>query len=294
VLVAAGTGRPTIDRDHDPREDVWQPRRARVTTMSAHRDLVPEQKYIDRAYECLSAMRARTLRLSDKELAGSADDSALVQDQLIYRLSSLDDDTKPLCFGRIDGDGEIHYIGRRHVKDERDEPVVIDWRAPAATPFYRATMSDPMDLTRRRRFSVKGRQLIDIFDERFDDPDSLLAGAHTVPDPLLAELSRARTGEMRDIVATIQAEQDVIIRTPLNRLVVVQDGPGTGKTAVGLHRAAFLLYEHRRKLERDTVLIIGPNDLLLRYVSKCCRHSGRRPSFRRRSRASSPRNTRSR
>jgi DNA helicase IV len=203
-----------------------------------------------------------------QELAGSADDSALVQDQLSYRLSSLEDDTKPLCFGRIDGDGETHYIGRRHVKDERDEPMVIDWRAPAATPFYRATVSDAMDLTRRRHFSVKGRQLIDIFDELFDDPDSLLAGAHTVPDPLLAELSRARTGEMRDIVATIQAEQDVIIRTPLNRLVVVQGGPGTGKTAVGLHRAAFLLYEHRRKLERDTVLVVGPNDLFLRYVSQ--------------------------
>jgi DNA helicase IV len=145
---------------------------------------------------------------------------------------------------------------------------VVDWQAPAATPFYRATVSDPMDLTRRRRFSVKGPQLIDIFDELFDDPDSLLAGAHTVPDLLLAELSRARTGEMRDIVATIQAEPDVIIRTPLNRLVVVQRGPGTGKTAGGLHRAAFLLYEHRTKLERDTVLVVGPNDLFLRYVSQ--------------------------
>ncbi|MDQ4026426.1 MAG: hypothetical protein M3214_00025 [Actinomycetota bacterium] len=176
-----------------------------LSSASVHPGLIHEQKYLDRAYECLSAMRARTLRLSDKELAGSADDSALVRDHLSYRLSSLEDDTKPLCFGPIDGDGEILYIGRRHVKDERDEPVVVDWRAPAATPFYRATVSDPMDLTRRRRFSVKGRRLIDIFDGLFDDPDSLLAGAHTVPDPLLAALSRARTGEMRDIVATIQA-----------------------------------------------------------------------------------------
>ena len=146
-------------------------------------------------------------------------------------------------------------------------PVVVDWRAEVATPFYRATLSDPMGLHRRRRFVFTGRELQDIFEEDFDDPDSL-AGSGGVPDPLLAELGRARTGQMRDIVATIQQEQDVIIRAPLDRCIVVQGGPGTGKTAVGLHRAAFLLYEHRRALARDGVLVVGPNPLFLEYIAQ--------------------------
>jgi DNA helicase IV len=137
-----------------------------------------------------------------------------------------------------------------------------------AVPFYRATFVDPMDLDRRRRFTVDGPSLLGIFDEVFDDPDSAHAGGGGVPDPLLAELERARTGEMRDIVATIQAEQDVIIRAPLDELIIVQGGPGTGKTAVGLHRAAFLLYEHRRQFEDDRLLVLGPNRLFLRYISQ--------------------------
>ena len=106
-----------------------------------------------------------------------------------------------------------------------------------------------------------------MFEEDFDDPDSL-AGSGGVPDPLLAELGRARTGQMRDIVATIQAEQDTIIRAPLETCLVVQGGPGTGKTAVGLHRAAFLLYEHRARLARGGVLVVGPNPVFLRYISQ--------------------------
>jgi DNA helicase IV len=144
---------------------------------------------------------------------------------------------------------------------------VVDWRARAAAPFYRATIRDPMEVHRRRRFAMDGRELLDIFDEYLDDPDSVVEGSHGgVPDPLLAEIGRARTGQMRDIVATIQGEQDEIIRSPLEELVVVQGGPGTGKTAVGLHRTAFLLYEHRATLERERVLIVGPNRLFLSYI----------------------------
>ena len=146
-------------------------------------------------------------------------------------------------------------------------PVVVDWRAGVATPFYRATLADPFGLERRRRFVFTARELADVFEEDFSDPDSL-AGSGGVPDPLLAELGRARTGQMRDIVATIQAEQDAIIRAPIETCLVVQGGPGTGKTAVGLHRAAFLLYEHRVRLAREGVLVVGPNPVFLRYISQ--------------------------
>jgi DNA helicase IV len=145
-----------------------------------------------------------------------------------------------------------------------------------ATPYYRATVPDPMGLCRRRRFLVEGRTLIDIFDEDLAHPGRLEAGAY-VPDPLLAEVNRARTGEMRDIVATIQAEQDVIIRAPLERCIVVQGGPGTGKTAVGLHRAAFLLYEHRELLERQRLLIVGPNRISCATSRRSCPRSARPP-----------------
>jgi DNA helicase IV len=126
-----------------------------------------------------------------------------------------------------------------------------------------------MELSRRRRFVMTKRTLDDLFDEVFDDPDSVDSAHHGgIPDPLLAELERSRTGEMRDIVATIAAEQDVVIRAGLETCLVVQGGPGTGKTAVGLHRAAFLLFEHRDVLDRDGVLVVGPNPLFLRYIAQ--------------------------
>ena len=194
------------------------------------------------------------------------------------RIDALADDGGALCFGRIDrADDERFYIGRRHVEDGDGEPVVTDWRAPTATPFYRATVADRMGLRRRRRFLVEGSVLVDILDEDLEHPSERDAGAY-VPDPLLAEIERARTGEMRDIVATIQAEQDVIIRAPLECCVVVQGGPGTGKTAVGLHRAAFLLYEHRELLERERLLIVGPNKVFFRYISQVLPSLGERAS----------------
>jgi len=239
--------------------------------MTHHPDLPLEQAYLDRAYAHLARMRARTKQAASlTESAAGAVDSAIAQAHLHARLRTLDTEVDGLSFGRLDAeDGDTWYVGRRHVEDERGDPVVVDWRAPVSTPFYRATAADPMDLVRRRRFVMTARQVDDLFDEVFDDPDSVDAAHHGgIPDPLLAELERSRTGEMRDIVATIAAEQDVVIRAPIDTCLVVQGGPGTGKTAVGLHRAAFLLFEHRDQLDREGVLVVGPNPLFLRYIAQ--------------------------
>ena len=236
-----------------------------------HPDVDAEQAYLDEAYRCLAAMRDRTARTAGiAEGAAQAVDSAIAQQHLAHRLGTLDVDVPGLSFGRLDGeDGARWYVGRRHVEDDRGDPMVVDWRADVAVPFYRATPIDPLGLRRRRRFMMTGRRLDDLFDEVFDDPDSVDAAHHGgIPDPLLAELERERTGEMRDIVATIAAEQDEVIRAPLETCLVVQGGPGTGKTAVGLHRAAFLLYEHRRELDAAGVLVVGPNPIFLRYIAQ--------------------------
>jgi DNA helicase IV len=231
-----------------------------------------EQSYLDHAYACLDAMSVRTgAAVADAAERAAGDwDATVAHIHLGRRLKSITSEAGPLCFGRIDEDkGAAWHIGRRHVEDGSGEPVVVDWRAPVAVPFYRATFSDTLGLRRRRRFILDNRQLVDLIEEDFEHPDSsALAAAGGLPDPLLAELGRARTGTMRDIVATIAGEQDRIIRAPLDVPVVVQGGPGTGKTAVGLHRAAFLLYEHRVQLEREGVLVLGPNRLFLSYISE--------------------------
>jgi len=235
-----------------------------------HPDVALERARLRYAQECLEGMRRKTAArvAAEHVLAANEADAEAVKWQLERRLDSLNDEAGSLCFGRIDDHDDLRwYIGRRHVEDERGGPVVVDWRAGVATPFYRATLADPLGLHLRRRFVFNGRELADVFEEDFDDPDSL-AGSGGVPDPLLAELGRARTGQMRDIVATIQGEQDTIIRAPLETCLVVQGGPGTGKTAVGLHRAAFLLYEHRARLARGGVLVVGPNPVFLRYISQ--------------------------
>jgi DNA helicase IV len=167
-------------------------------------------------------------------------------------------------FGRIDEDGDHWYIGRRHIEDDKHDPVVIDWRAPIAAPFYRATVHDPLGISFRRRL-----------DEHLDDPHAADV-ATGIPDPVLAEIGAARTGAMREIVATIQAEQDVVIRAPMQQALIVQGGPGTGKTAVGLHRAAYLLFEHRRRLAREGVLVVGPNQVFLDYISNVLPSLGER------------------
>jgi DNA helicase IV len=237
-------------------------------------DLAAEQAHVDRAYRCLAAMRDRAEHAADAQRRYFDDgevDAGAAEAHLRRRVSDLAADVPGLAFGRIDPDdrsGERHHVGRRHVEADDGTTLVVDWRAPVATPFYRATPADPLGLRMRRRFATEGTRVEALFDEVFDDPDSIEASHGGVPDPLLAELERARTGAMRDIVATIQAEQDVVIRSPLDRCLVVQGGPGTGKTAVGLHRAAFLLYEHRGELDRTGVLVVGPNPTFLRYISQ--------------------------
>ena len=181
-------------------------------------------------------------------------------------------------FGRITEEGpagDRWYIGRRHIEDDRHEPVVVDWRAPIAAPFYRATHADAFGLAHRRRFTLADADLTAYLDEQLDDPDHDAAGSG-IPDPVLAEIGAARTGAMKEIVATIQAEQDVVIRAPLDQVLVVQGGPGTGKTAVGLHRAAYLLFEHRRRLVRDGVLVVGPNKVFLDYIGNVLPSLGER------------------
>jgi DNA helicase IV len=213
-------------------------------------------------------MRERTTgALANVDLAATEVDTEIARWHLERRLADIDDDAPSLCFGRIDEEsGDRWYVGRRHVEDSDGDSMVVDWRAPVSTPFYRATVQDALGLARRRRFSLDGHRLVDILEEDFADPDgAIVAGG--IPDPLLAELERSRTGAMRDIVATIAAEQDVVIRAPLDTLLVVQGGPGTGKTAVALHRAAYLLYEHRATLQERRVLVLGPNDVFLRYIS---------------------------
>ena len=236
-----------------------------------HPELDQEQSWLDEAHRHLEAMldRARTVREASDRIAEADQtvDAQVAQYHLRRREESLNVAAGPLCFGRIDTeDRERWYIGRRHVEDGQARPVVLDWRAPVAAGFYRATAVDPCGVDHRRRFSVAERQILSIFDEDLTDPDG--AGASGLPDPLLAELERSRTGQMRDIVATIAAEQDLIIRAPLDELLVVQGGPGTGKTAVGLHRAAFLLFQHREALADSEVLVIGPNPLFLRYIAE--------------------------
>ena len=243
---------------------------------ATHPDVPAEQQVIDDAYACLAHMRDRAIHLKSLGYQGgnihadvgvtpetlAADDARKQR-----RVDALADPATALCFGRIDRGDDRFYIGRRHVEDRAGDPVVTDWRAPVAVGFYRATVADRMGLRQRRRFVVDARALLDIFEEDLEHPRPDAAGSY-VPDPLLAEIGRARTRTMRDIVATIQAEQDTIIRAPLDECIVVQGGPGTGKTAVGLHRVAYLLYNHREELERTRVLIVGPNRIFFRYISQ--------------------------
>ncbi|MGB3735973.1 MAG: AAA family ATPase [Ilumatobacter sp.] len=183
-------------------------------------------------------------------------------------------------FGRIDADPDSDeegrwYVGRRHIENNTHDPVVVDWRAPIAAPFYRATAVDPLGVAFRRRFTLSDGDLVAYLDEQLDDPDGGGAAAG-IPDPVLAEIGAERSGEMREIVATIQGEQDVVIRSDIDQVLIVQGGPGTGKTAVALHRAAYLLFEHRARLARDGVLVVGPNHAFLDYISNVLPSLGER------------------
>ena len=229
----------------------------------AHPDLPAEQAYVDEAYASLDRMKEALLRAAE---AGATEISQqAIEDWATGRLRTFEDADRGLCFGRIDSEESADpiYIGRRWVQDDERRPLVVNWQTPAARPFYTATPAAPHGVTLRRRFRAKGRTLTGISDEALDG--SLADAAASVDDFLLEELERARDLRMRDIVATIQADQyRLIAREPVPPLVI-QGGPGTGKTAVGLHRASFLLYSNRAELRR--VLVVGPNPAFMEYVS---------------------------
>ena len=236
-----------------------------------------EQAYIIEARRALDASVAHVevLLAAAKTDRHNPDAQALAAN-LTGRVQRLRDaGAQAACFARLDDeDDETFYIGRQHIADEDQNALVIDWRARAAEPFYRATALHPMGVELRRQFVLEGDALVEIYDTDLTDPDA----AAGIPDPLLAEINRARTGSMREIVATIQAEQDRIVRAPLERTLVVQGGPGTGKTAVGLHRAAYLLFEHRDLLSREGVLVVGPNRRFLDYIADVLPSLGERSS----------------
>ncbi|WP_247593981.1 UvrD-helicase domain-containing protein [Streptomyces sp. S816] len=222
-------------------------------------------------------MREDVEALDIRDVTANWVNAAVLSRQIDDRIKALADlsDT-PLFFGRLDylhapgedraegASGEQFYIGRRHVHDADGDPMVIDWRAPVSQPFYRASKKDPMDIGLRRRFGYTGGDLTAYEDERLSDP----AEEATTSKLLQREIERPRVGPMRDIVATIQPEQDEIVRSGLGGTVCVQGGPGTGKTAVGLHRVAYLLYAHRERLARTGTLVIGPNKSFLHYIEQ--------------------------
>ncbi|MHA7620311.1 HelD family protein [Cellulosimicrobium cellulans] len=241
------------------------PSAAPATDTSA--ELAREQEFLADARRQLARMRERAGSLD--ALAGDRVSAEYLEAALARRLAQLADDPEvPLFFGRIDLDGtghepaEVFHIGRRHVSDPEGDPLVVDWRAPVSTPFYRATRTEPMGVAVRRRYGFQRGALTGFEDESLTAPG---AGAESSAI-LEAEIERPRTGPMRDIVATIQPEQDVIVRSGLDRTVVVQGAPGTGKTAVGLHRAAYLLYSHRERVSRAGMTVVGPNASFLRYI----------------------------
>ncbi|HEY0474522.1 MAG TPA: AAA family ATPase [Kribbella sp.] len=226
--------------------------------------LQSEQDYLSTSRAALALMRRKTGSL---EIA-SADpvNTEFLKAAIWRRMKELEDDPDvPLFFGRLDylePTEETFHIGRRHVNDEAGEPLVVDWRAEISVPFYRASRTEPMGVGIRRRFGFTHGEMTAFEDE--DLTTAAVVDEHS--DILDAEIERPRSGPMRDIVATIQPEQDVIVRAGVEDTICVQGAPGTGKTAVGLHRAAYLLYAYRDQLSRSGVLVVGPNASFLRYI----------------------------
>jgi DNA helicase IV len=264
--------------------------------MAHEREIAEEQEFLDLALGALDHMRqgARSLRdsaaVANMRGAGDLVERDVVMGTALHRLDQLAIGDQSLFFGRIDyqangnGQGDTYHVGRLAVSDEALNPLVIDWRAPVAEAFYRATGVEPLGLSRRRHVAIRANEVSGVEDEYFADAngeldlpadavrsateEGLIEGGLALggPGALLAALGRARTGHMGDIIATIQGEQDQIIRSPLAGVLLVQGGPGTGKTAVALHRAAYLLFTHRATLERQGVLVVGPNPLFLNYI----------------------------
>ncbi|MFE0272249.1 HelD family protein [Streptomyces sp. NPDC058992] len=229
-----------------------------------------ERAHLTASRAALRAMREDVEALDIRDVTANWVNAVVLESQISERIRALADLAHtPLFFGRLDylhtaQEGQRFYIGRRHVHDPDGDPMVIDWRAPVSQPFYRASRKDPMDVRLRRRFGYTGGDLTAYEDEHLTDPTE----ADRTSRLLQAEIERPRVGPMRDIVATIQPEQDEIVRSGLSGTVCVQGGPGTGKTAVGLHRVAYLLYAHRERLARTGTLVIGPNRSFLHYIEQ--------------------------
>ena len=245
-----------------------------IGAVTGDHELQQEREYVDAAYERVEAMRrsAEGMAGTAKQLTETRNAQALFErDSAIAhagrRLAALDIAKDRLLVGRLDlDDGRCLYVGRLAVADAVGDPLVVDWRAPAAEPFYRALPHDPMGVVRRRHFRWREGELVGLDDEVFDVGAAGAAGLDLVGEgALLAALDAPRTGRMQDVVATIQAEQDVVIRRPRAGVTVVQGAPGTGKTAVALHRAAYLLYGERAR-PGSAVLFVGPSSTFLRYV----------------------------
>lgn len=242
-------------------------------------ELQNEQQFVSLLYKRLDALREQAegaVRTAIGQ-AGTGLQARVERDVSVAeqsgQLSALNAVDSGLCFGRMDlADGARHHIGRIGMRQDDAErtPLLIDWRAPVARPFYLATGHEPMGLRRRRHITTKARTVTALHDEILDLADATRTGYedHDADAVLLAALGAERTGRMSDIVQTIQAEQDRIIRAPQRGVLVVEGGPGTGKTAVALHRAAYLLYAHREQLARRAVLIVGPNPAFLGYIGE--------------------------
>jgi DNA helicase IV len=250
---------------------------------SLEHELAVEQAHVDLVYTRLAeatrsaqhlASEGRALYQSDRSSFVREEDGTGLYERDVFafqaakRLAILDAEHDGLVFGRLDRhDGETRYVGRIGVRDAEYEPLVIDWRAPAAEPFYRATPTNPMQVIRRRVLRCAGSKVIGIEDDLLDaqtDTELPVIGEGA----LLAALGRARGHTMRDIVATIQAEQDEAIRAPYQGYTMISGGPGTGKTVVALHRAAFLLYSNRRRFESGGVLVVGPSRVFMNYIER--------------------------
>ena len=239
--------------------------------------LTAEREYLRQSREYLRLMREDVLSLP--ALGADRVSIEYLKADLYHRAEALRDiPDAPLFFGRLDyaagsvwsdggdagADGERFHVGRRHVHDRDGHPIVIDWRAPVSRAFYRASQADPMDLDRRRRFGFSGGELTAYEDEEFGG--GAPAAGQATSRIMLEEIERPRSGPMRDIVATIQPDQDDIVRAEADETVCVQGAPGTGKTAVGLHRVAYLLYAYANRMKRGGVLVIGPNRAFLAYI----------------------------
>ncbi|MGX6601857.1 HelD family protein [Micromonosporaceae bacterium Da 78-11] len=238
-------------------------------------EIAVEQEHVDRVYTRLAELRKDASRAEKEgyQMAGVGTFGALVErDAMVFhaarRRHALDTEHEGLVFGRLDlNTSATHYVGRMGIRDENSRPLVVDWRAPAAAAFYRATPADPLGVIRRRMIQSSRERVTGIEDDLLD-PEAAPDDMKIVGDgALLAALSKATGSGMRDIVATIQREQDDAIRSQASGITIVTGGPGTGKTAVALHRAAYLLYSDRSRFAGGGVLVVGPSGVFVDYIA---------------------------